>query len=46
MQYQGVLRKMMTEIGDEVHYYLDMKTDFLNMNQLIAKEVTLSFVSY
>ena len=46
MQYQGVLRKMMTEIGDEVHYYLDMKTDFLNMNQLIAKEVTISFVSY
>ncbi|WP_334056687.1 DUF2797 domain-containing protein [Polaribacter sp. P097] len=46
MQYQGVLRKMMTEIGDEVQYYLDMKTDFLNMNQLIAKEIKLSFVTY
>jgi hypothetical protein len=46
MQYQGVLRKMMTEIGDEVQYYLDMKTDFLNMNQLISKEVKLSFVTY
>lgn len=46
MQYQGVLRKMMTEIGDEVQYYLDMKTDFLNMNQLISKEIKLSFVTY
>jgi hypothetical protein len=46
MQYQGVLRKMMTEIGEEVQYYLDMKTDFLNMNQLLSKEIKLSFVSY
>ena len=46
MQYQGVLKKMMTEIGEEVQYYLDMKTDFLNMNQLLSKEIKLSFVSY
>ena len=46
MQYQGVLRKMMTEIGEEVQYFLDMKTDFLNMNQLLSKEIKLSFVTY
>ncbi|WP_296634651.1 DUF2797 domain-containing protein [Polaribacter sp.] len=46
MQYQGVLRKMISEIGEEVQYYLDMKTDFLNMNQLLSKEIKLSFVSY
>jgi hypothetical protein len=46
MQYQGVLRKMMTENADEIQYYLDMKTDFINMNQLLTKEITLSFVTY
>ncbi len=46
MQYQGVLKKMMTENSTEIQYYLDMKTDFLNMNQLINKEITLSFVTY
>jgi hypothetical protein len=46
MKYQGVLKKMMTEIGDEIQYYLDMKSDFINMNQLLNKELTLSFVKY
>lgn len=46
MQYQGVLKKMMTENSEEIQYYLDMKTDFLNMNQLLNKEVTLKFVTY
>ncbi|WP_105016126.1 DUF2797 domain-containing protein [Polaribacter porphyrae] len=46
MQYQGVLKKMMTENSDEIQYYLDMKTDFLNMNQLINKKITFSFVTY
>ena len=46
MQYQGVLKKMMTENSEEIQYYLDMKTDFLNMNQLLNKEITISFVTY
>lgn len=46
MIYQGVLKKMMTENAEEIQYYLDMKTDFLNMNQLINKEISLSFVTY
>jgi len=46
MIYQGVLKKMMTENSDEIQYYLDMKSDFLNVNQLINKEITLSFLSY
>ena len=46
MEYQGVLKKMTTENLDTVQYYLDMKTDFLNMNQLINKKITLSFVQY
>jgi hypothetical protein len=46
MQYQGVLKKMTTENEETIQYYLDMKTDFLNMNQLLNKELTLSFVKY
>lgn len=46
MEYQGVLKKMPTENGEEIQYYLDMKTDFLNMNQLLDKQLTMRFVSY
>ncbi|WP_298878862.1 DUF2797 domain-containing protein [uncultured Polaribacter sp.] len=46
MNYQGVLKKMMTENADEIQYYLDMKTDFLNINQLLNKEISISFVTY
>lgn len=46
MKYQGVLKKMATENVEEIQYYLDMETDFLNMNQLINKEIQLSFVKY
>ena len=46
MIYQGVLKKMMTENADEIQYYLDMKTDVLNMNQLLNKTLTISFVKY
>ncbi|RCS26505.1 DUF2797 domain-containing protein [Polaribacter sp. WD7] len=46
MTYQGVLKKMITENGDTIQYYLDMGVDFLNVNQLLNKEFTISFVKY
>ncbi|TYQ00471.1 uncharacterized protein DUF2797 [Tenacibaculum adriaticum] len=46
MEYTGVLKKMKTENLDTVQYYLDMKTDFLNMNQLLQREIELAFVTY
>ncbi|CAM1350775.1 DUF2797 domain-containing protein [Tenacibaculum crassostreae] len=46
MQYQGVLKKMPTENLTTVQYYLDMASDFLHMNQLLNKEISLSFVTY
>ncbi|TDQ22879.1 DUF2797 domain-containing protein [Tenacibaculum caenipelagi] len=46
MQYQGVLKKMPTENQNTVQYYLDMSSDFLNMNQLLNREMSLSFVTY
>ena len=46
MTYQGVLKKMMTSNEEVVQYYLDMEADFLNMNQLLDKEITLSFMKF
>lgn len=46
MLYQGVLKKMPTENQDEVQYYLDMQSDFLHMNQLLEKHITLHFIGY
>ena len=46
MKYTGVLRKMTTENTDPVNYYLDMGDDLLNMNQLMNKNVSVSFVKY
>ena len=46
MQYQGVLRKMTTELQDTVQYYLVFENDVLNMNQLISKNITLDFEKY
>ena len=37
---------MPTEVSEEIQYYLDMKTDFLHMNQLIGKEIQLEFKTY
>jgi hypothetical protein len=37
---------MKTENLTEIQYYLDMKTDFLNINQLLYREITINFVTY
>ena len=46
MQYKGVLKKMLTELNDVVHYYLDFDNDFLNLNQLMDREIKISFDGY
>ncbi|SNR80063.1 DUF2797 domain-containing protein [Lutibacter flavus] len=46
MQYHAVLKKMKTELNDEVQYYLDVENDFLNLNQLLDKEIEFSFEGY
>ena len=46
MQYQGVLTKMQTEIGPPIQYYLVFENDFLNVNQLLDKQVAINFVGY
>ena len=46
MNYQGVLTKMETEFSQPIQYYLVFENDFLNMNQLLNKTITMQFVKY
>ncbi|MEO8234435.1 MAG: DUF2797 domain-containing protein [Flavobacterium sp.] len=46
MQYEGVLTKMQTEIGKPIQYYLIFENSFLNVNQLLSKELEISFQGY
>jgi len=46
MQFQGVLTKMVTENGSPIQYYLILENNFINVNQLLDKQVTLKFIKY
>ena len=46
MQYKGVLRKMQTELADPIQYYLLFEGDFLNLNQVLNKEIEITFIKY
>ena len=46
MKYHGVLKKMKTQHSDTIEYYLDMKNDFLNLNQLLDRKLAIEFESY
>lgn len=46
MNYTGVLTKMSTELTDTVQYYLIFEQDFLHMNQLLDKRISLNFLRY
>lgn len=46
MQYEGVLTKMQTEFGTPIQYYLVFDTSFLNMNQLLGRDIELNFIGF
>lgn len=46
MQYEGVLRKMKTEVGNPIQYYMLFEDDFLNVNQVLDKSLTIRFIKY
>jgi len=46
MTYQGVLTKMETELAEPIQYYLVFESDYLNMNQLLNKTISIQFVKY
>ncbi|WP_373057179.1 DUF2797 domain-containing protein [Zunongwangia sp. H14] len=46
MRYEGVLTKMKTELTNTVQYYLVFEADFLNMNQLLNKKISINFLKF
>lgn len=46
MLFQGVLKKMRTELADKVQYYLSFPDDIVNANQLLNKKINLKFKGY
>ncbi|TYA55132.1 DUF2797 domain-containing protein [Formosa maritima] len=46
MTYQGVLTKMATEFSEPIQYYLVFESDFINMNQMLNKTISIQFVNY
>jgi len=46
MNYEGVLTKMQTENGSPIQYYLIFENDFLNMNQLLDKKISINFLGF
>lgn len=46
MQYEGVLTKMRTEFGSPIQYYLVFENSFLNMNQLLERDITINHTGF
>lgn len=46
MLYEGVLRKMRTEMGHPIQYFLLFDNDFINMNQALNKTLKIEFIKY
>jgi hypothetical protein len=46
MQYQGTLSKMQTELGNPIQYYLVFEHSFLNVNQMLNKNIEINFLGY
>jgi len=46
MKYEGVLKKMITENGSPIQYYLILDQDYLHMNQLLDKKISINFLRY
>src|SRR5690554_2904801 len=46
MLYEGVLRKMLTEVADPIEYYLNLDNSFINVNQLLDKTMNISFLRF
>lgn len=46
MQYEGVLRKMQTEIGSPIQYYLVFESDYLNMNQVLNNQLKIELIKH
>ncbi len=46
MLYEGVLRKMQTENDHPIQYFLTLGSDFLNLNQMLDRELQIDFIKF
>ena len=46
MKFEGVLKKMQTEFGQPIQYFLVFKNDYINMNKLLYKKISIDFVGH
>ncbi|MEK6451549.1 MULTISPECIES: DUF2797 domain-containing protein [unclassified Myroides] len=46
MLYEGVLNKMQTEFNKPIEYYLVFKNNFININQILNRNIKIDFVGY
>ena len=41
--FNGVLKKMITEFSDPIRYFLDLESDFIEMNQCIDHQISIKY---
>ena len=46
MLFEGLLKKMPTELKEKVQYYLVFENDFLHLNQILDQKISLSFSKF
>src|SRR5690606_22380512 len=46
MTFEGQIRKMLTENGNPIRYYLNLKDDFIDVNQQLEKKIKITHLHY
>lgn len=46
MQFSGQILKMISQNGQPIQYYLNLKNDLISMNQLFGKELHIKHIGY
>ena len=46
MKFEGVIRKMQTEFQSPVKYFMEFDNDFICVNDLLGKEISIEFIKY
>lgn len=42
--FKGTLKKMITELNSPIHYFLEMESGYVHVNQCIGKHITISHI--
>ena len=46
MHFQGVVKKMVTELGSPVNYFIEFENNFIHLNQFIEKSFKFKCIGY